>query len=108
MQVSGRENELNGSFRFVVFRRECTAADGSVDCWRTTADGFAYGLAAAMVDYCQSILKLRQENNASVRQFVFEPSFHVVFAFRTSGSRPVVAFSLNKFNRTSWTTTFVN
>lgn len=34
-----------------------------MNCWRETADGFAYGLASAMTDYCQIILKLRQEMN---------------------------------------------
>lgn len=60
-------------------KRHCTAVDGSVNCWRETADGFAYGLASAMTDYCQIILK-----------FV---------VFRMIGLRKVKPFSVNKFNR---------
>ena len=86
MQVSEEKTERTDrwSFRF-AFRRECTAVDGSVDCWTKTTDGFAYGLAAAMADYCQSILKLRQESNASVR----EESSSILFTSSSSVERLV-------------------
>ncbi|CAF3702238.1 unnamed protein product [Rotaria socialis] len=41
-------------------KRECNVEHGSLNCWRTTTDGFTYGLSTAMIDYCQALLQLRQ------------------------------------------------
>ncbi|CAF4613317.1 unnamed protein product [Rotaria socialis] len=40
-------------------KRTCNTLYGSLGCWSETADGFAYGLSTAMIDYCQVILNIR-------------------------------------------------
>ncbi len=60
--LNGRAKEKN-----ILFRRECNTEHGSIDCWEKTTDGFAYGLATTMVDYCQVILELRQMSHDKVR-----------------------------------------
>ncbi|CAF2437714.1 unnamed protein product [Rotaria sp. Silwood2] len=34
-------------------KRKCDTAGGSLECWKETTDGFAYGLSTAMIDFCQ-------------------------------------------------------
>jgi hypothetical protein len=43
----------------ILIRRNCNTVQGSLDCWKTTTDGFAYGLATSMIDFCQVIIKIR-------------------------------------------------
>ncbi|CAF1476184.1 unnamed protein product [Adineta ricciae] len=40
--------------------RQCNTAEGSLECWTKTTDGFSYGLATSMIDFCQVILKVRE------------------------------------------------
>jgi hypothetical protein len=47
-------------------RRECNTEHGSLDCWTTTADGFAYGLSSSMVEYCQVLIQLGQLTDSQV------------------------------------------
>jgi hypothetical protein len=55
---------LSCSMNVIVFlRRQCNIEQGTLDCWTTTVDAFAYGLSSAMIDYCQLILHLRSLNN---------------------------------------------
>jgi hypothetical protein len=51
----------------VDLRRNCNTMLGSLDCWKETTDGFSYGLATSMVDFCQVILKIRDFSNDKVR-----------------------------------------
>ena len=39
--------------------RKCNTEKGTLACWKSTTDGFAYGLSTAMIDFCQTILALR-------------------------------------------------
>jgi hypothetical protein len=51
---------------FFIIRRECNTEYGTLDCWKRTTNGFSYGLSTAMIDYCQLILQLHQNNNESL------------------------------------------
>ncbi|CAF1304833.1 unnamed protein product [Adineta steineri] len=42
-------------------KRECDTQYGTYDCWKTTIDGFTYGLSTSMINYCQVILQVRQK-----------------------------------------------
>ncbi|CAF1082408.1 unnamed protein product [Adineta steineri] len=44
-------------------KRSCNTQKGSTECWKTTTDGFASGLSAAMIDFCQVVLKVRYLTN---------------------------------------------
>ena len=46
-------------YRATIVRRQCNTAEGSLECWTKTTDGFSYGLATSMIDFCQVILKVR-------------------------------------------------
>lgn len=50
----------------MIVRRQCNTKYGSLSCWKTTTNGFAYGLATAMIDYCQVILNIRKLSNDKV------------------------------------------
>ncbi len=57
----------------INFRRNCNTEEGSLECWKATTDGFAYGLSTAMIDFCQVILKLRNLTNEKVSQVLICP-----------------------------------
>ena len=50
----------------LFIRRSCNTVQGSLDCWTKTTDGFAYGLSTAMIDFCQTILKIRNLANVKI------------------------------------------
>ncbi len=49
-------------------RRNCNTEEGTLACWKTTTDGFTYGLSTTMIDFCQVILKIRNLTNEKVCQ----------------------------------------
>ena len=53
-------------------RRECNTKYGSLDCWTTTTDVFAYGLSSSMIEYCQVLIQLGQLTNYQVCSFLSE------------------------------------
>jgi hypothetical protein len=53
---------LHGLF----IRRNCNTEEGSLDCWKETTDGFTYGLSTTMIDFCQTILKIRTIANVNI------------------------------------------
>lgn len=49
-----------------MIRRNCNTEEGSFECWKTTTDGFAYGVSTAMIDFCQTILQNRPRTNVRI------------------------------------------
>jgi hypothetical protein len=58
-------------FATFIIRRKCNTEEGTLDCWKETTDGFAYGLSTAMIDYCQVILKIRDLTTDKVCTCIF-------------------------------------
>lgn len=46
-------------YKRFLSRRGCSTTKGSLECWKSTTDGFTYGLSTAMVDFCRVVINLR-------------------------------------------------